>query len=167
VAEYSIRNMHPARCEAALKHLPLKIAETGVQALVIDTIHFYIELVPLRLDIPYVHIWNAHHVDLSGASPACYFTWPYETTAQAQARNAEGVRRIRQILAPVTKSHADEYGLSIDWNDPYATLSKRLSLHKVRENLISRSRTCLRSSTMLVHFMTMKDQRRFHFRGRS
>ena len=57
VAEYSIRNMHPARCEAALKHLPEKIAETGIHALVIDTIHFYVELVPLRLGIPYVHIW--------------------------------------------------------------------------------------------------------------
>ena len=90
VAEYSIRNMHPARCEAALKHLPEKIAETGIHALVIDTIHFYVELVPLCLGIPYVHIWNALHVDLSGASPACYFSWPFETTPQALARNVEG-----------------------------------------------------------------------------
>lgn len=46
VAEYSIREMHPARCEAALKHLPNKIAETGVHALVIDTIHFFVERLP-------------------------------------------------------------------------------------------------------------------------
>jgi hypothetical protein len=127
VVEHSAREMHPGRCKAALEHLPEKLAETGVEALVIDTIHFFVELVPMRLGMPYVHIWNILHLDRSGSSPACFFSWPYETTPEALARNVEGLKKVGGFLAPVlavAKSYAEKNGLQIDWNDPAATLSK-------------------------------------------
>jgi hypothetical protein len=52
-----------------LEQLPEKLAHTGVEALVIDTVHFFAELVPMNMGIPYAHIWNVLHVDRSGASP--------------------------------------------------------------------------------------------------
>jgi MGT family glycosyltransferase len=110
-----------------LEHLPEKLAETGVQALVIDTAHFFVELVPMRLGMPYVHIWNMLPLDRSGSSPACFFGWPYETTPEALARNVEGLKKVGGILAPVlavAKSYAEKNGLRIDWNDPTATVSK-------------------------------------------
>jgi zeaxanthin glucosyltransferase len=127
VAELSLRKLHPGRLKAALEHLPEKLAEAGVEALVIDTIHFFVELVPIRLGMPYVHISNVLHLDPSGSSPACFFSWPYETTPEAVARNVEGLVRIGGFLAPVlavAKSYAEKHGLKIDWNDPTATLSK-------------------------------------------
>ena len=77
VVEHSSREMHPGLCKTALEQLPEKLAETGVEALVIDAVHFFVELVPMRLGIPYVHIWNILHLDRSGSSPACFFNWPY------------------------------------------------------------------------------------------
>jgi zeaxanthin glucosyltransferase len=127
VVEHSAREMHPGRCKAALEHLPEKLVQTGVEALVIDTIHFFVELVPMRLGMPYVHIWNILHLDRSGSSPACFFNWPYETTPEALARNVEGLKKIGGFLAPVlavAKSYAEKNGLQIDWNDPTATVSK-------------------------------------------
>jgi MGT family glycosyltransferase len=127
VVEHSAREIHPDRCKSALEHLPEKLAETGVQGLVIDTAHFFVELVAMRLGIPYVHIWNILHLDRSGSSPACLFPWPYETTPDALARNVEGLKKFGGLLAPVlavAKSYAEKNGLHIDWNDPTATVSK-------------------------------------------
>jgi zeaxanthin glucosyltransferase len=127
VVEHSAREMHPGRCKSALEHLPGKLAETGVQALVIDTAHFFLELVPMRLGMPYVHIWNILHLDRSGSSPACLFPWPYETTPEALARNVDALKKFGGLLAPVltvAKSYAEKNGLQIDWNDPAATVSK-------------------------------------------
>ena len=127
VVEHSAREIHPDRCKSALEHLPEKLAETGVQGLVIDTAHFFVELVAMRLGIPYVHIWNILHLDRSGSSPACLFPWPYEATPDALARNVEGLKKFGGLLAPVlavAKSYAEKNGLHIDWNDPTATVSK-------------------------------------------
>jgi UDP:flavonoid glycosyltransferase YjiC (YdhE family) len=43
--------------QAASQHLPFVLAETGVEALVLDTIHMYLEIVPMSLGIPYAHVW--------------------------------------------------------------------------------------------------------------
>ncbi len=127
VAEFSIREMHPNRLQAALKHLPGVIESAGIQALIIDTIHFYVELIPLRLGIPYIHVWNILHIDLSGESPASFFNWTFEDTTEARTRYSEGARKMMKILSPVrevAQAYASEHHLQIDWSDPYATLSK-------------------------------------------
>ncbi|MCU1319218.1 MAG: glycosyltransferase, family [Edaphobacter sp.] len=127
VVRYSCREISPRLLEVALEHLPEKLAETGVEALVIDTIHTFVELVPMSMGIPYVHIWNILHIDLSGATPACLFSSPHETTPEALARNLEGLKTTGEIFAPivaVAKPYAEKMGLQIDWNDPTATTSK-------------------------------------------
>ena len=73
VVEHSAREIHPGRCKSALEHLPEKIAEAGVEGVIIDTTQHFVELVPMRLGMPYVHIWNILHIDRSASSPACFF----------------------------------------------------------------------------------------------
>src|SRR6266478_571579 len=128
VAEHAARELVPGLIKAALEHLPEKLRETGVEALVIDTVYRFLELVPMRLGMPYVQIWNIVPLDRSGSTPAYYFSWPHETTPEALARNIEGLKSIGKFFAPVlavAKSYAEKNGLEIDWNDPTATVSKQ------------------------------------------
>jgi zeaxanthin glucosyltransferase len=127
VLRHSARQLTPGLCKAAFEHLPAKIIENGIEALVLDKTYFYVELVAMHLNIPYVHIWNVLHVDFSGATPACTFSWPHEATPEAVARNMEGLKVVGEILAPmveIAKPYAAKAGLEIDWNDPGATTSK-------------------------------------------
>src|SRR5262249_16814337 len=75
VTRWSIREGLTGLFTAASKHLPGKLAETGVEALVIDTIHAFLELVPMSLGMPYAQVWNVLHTDLSGETPPCFFSW--------------------------------------------------------------------------------------------
>ena len=45
--------------ESILDSLPATVAETGVEALLIDAGHFYAELGAIQLGIPYIHVANA------------------------------------------------------------------------------------------------------------
>jgi zeaxanthin glucosyltransferase len=127
VLEYSAQRMLPGLVEAGLEHLEEKIVETGVEALVLDTIYFYLEFVPMHLGMPYVHIWNVLPLDLSGVTPPGCFTWPHETSLEALARNVEGAQRFGSLWGPMTaaaKGYAEKVGLKIDWSDPTSTASK-------------------------------------------
>jgi zeaxanthin glucosyltransferase len=57
--------------EVTLNSLPAKLAAAGVDAVVLDTYQFYIELIPMSLGLPYVHVSNALHFDYSGYTPLC------------------------------------------------------------------------------------------------
>jgi zeaxanthin glucosyltransferase len=46
VVRYSFQEMHPLRARITLEQLPEKLVRRGVEALVLDTIHFFAELVP-------------------------------------------------------------------------------------------------------------------------
>ncbi len=127
LAEFAYRNLIPGLNQAAFKHLPGKLADAGIQALVLDTIHSFVELVPMSLGMPYVHVWNVFPVDTTGLTPPCYFNWPQEATPAARARNVDGWRAIASLLPPlwaVAKPFAQENGLNINWEDPAATHSK-------------------------------------------
>jgi MGT family glycosyltransferase len=127
VVRHSTRELLPGFCKAAFDHLPEKIAETGVEALVFDKIYFNLEVVAMSMGIPYVDVWAVLHVDFSGFTPPCLFGWPHETTAEALTRNGGALRVMGEILAPiaeVAKQYAEKTGLQIDWNDPTATTSK-------------------------------------------
>src|SRR3982074_1418856 len=50
--EYAARELTPGLIKAALEHLPEKLRETGVEALVIDTVYRFLELVPMSLGMP-------------------------------------------------------------------------------------------------------------------
>jgi MGT family glycosyltransferase len=124
---WSIRERNVDLFNAASKHLPQKLAETGVDALVIDVIHTFLQLVPMSLGMPYVQVSPSLQLDFSGATPPFFFTWPHETTPEARTRNLEGVKMAREIFAPfvpVAMSYAEKVGLQIDWSDFSATTSK-------------------------------------------
>jgi zeaxanthin glucosyltransferase len=127
VLRHSARELVPGLSKAALQHLPEKIAEAGVEALVLDKVYYYVELVAMHLGIPYVHIWNVLHTDPSGFTPASIFGWRHETTPEALVRNVEGLKMAGEIFAPMAeaaKPYAEKAGLQIDWSNPAATLSK-------------------------------------------
>src|SRR4029077_2201839 len=126
-ARWSIRERNVDLFSAASKHLPQKLSETGVAALVIDVIHTFLELVPIGLGMPYVQVSTGLHIDFSGTTPPLFFSWPHETTPGARTRNLEGVKAAGKIFAPVVPvamSYAKKMGLQVDWNDFTATTSK-------------------------------------------
>src|ERR1700733_13684071 len=55
-----------AQTESMLKSLPAVVHKSGVDALLIDTVQFYVELGAMQLDMPYLHVANAIHFDYSG-----------------------------------------------------------------------------------------------------
>ena len=127
VVRYTLRELTPGLIKAAFEHLPEKIADTGVNALILDTAYRFVELVPMHLRLPYVQIWNILHYDLSGSTPVALYSWPHETTPEALARNVEGLqifREYREALLPIARAYAERNGLKIDWNNPAATASK-------------------------------------------
>ena len=69
VVRHSCMDLNPDLPRVTFDYLAEKLATTGVEAVVIDTIHFFIELVPLSMSIPYVHVWNVLHLDFSGDTP--------------------------------------------------------------------------------------------------
>jgi zeaxanthin glucosyltransferase len=127
VTRWSIREKNTKLFSAASKHLPKTLAETGVEALVIDTICSFFELIPMSLGMPYAHVWNVLHVDLSGATPPCFFSWPHQSTPEAIIRNRDGVKTAGEMFAPflpLARRYAEKMRLDIDWSDPAATKSK-------------------------------------------
>ncbi len=127
VVRYSSQEMHPKRTKITLEQLPERLVRKGVDALVIDTIHFFAELVPMKMGIPYAHIWNVLHIDYSGATPPCLFGWDYEDSSAARDRNVEALKKMGSVFEPiqqVARSWAENQGLQIDWQTPNATISK-------------------------------------------
>jgi zeaxanthin glucosyltransferase len=116
-----------ARTEAMLNSLPATLTAAAVDAVVLDTVLFYTELVPMSLGMPYVHVANALHFDYSGHTPLCCYDWPHETTPAALARNQKGMERFLKMLAPtiaIGRAYAKRVGLDVDWDNPLATISK-------------------------------------------
>jgi MGT family glycosyltransferase len=116
-------NLHltPGLAKAAFEHLPRLIKKIGVEALVMDTLHRFLELIPLSLNIPCVHIWNTLHIDGTGTTPACIYDWPHEDTPEARVRNLEGLKKLGAMAAPtldVAKAYTEKAGLQIDWSNP-------------------------------------------------
>jgi MGT family glycosyltransferase len=125
-------NLHltPRLAKAAFEHLPRLIKEIGVEALVIDTLHRFLELIPMSLNIPCVHIWNTLHIDGTGVTPACIYNWPHQDTPEARARNREGLKKLGGMASPsldLAKAYAQKAGLQIDWANP-ATAVPRLAV---------------------------------------
>ena len=126
VVRHTALELTPPLVRAALEHLPRKIAQTGVDALVIDSV-YRLEIVPMHLRLPYVQIWNVLHFDLSGSTPLTLYSWPHETSPEALARNTRGLQILREIgkkTMPIAQSYAERNGLRIDWSNPAATVSK-------------------------------------------
>ena len=105
--------------EAIFKSLPRMLEKTGVEALVLDPIQFFVELAAMKLRIPYVTVANALYIDFSGYTPAGIFGWPHETTPDALARNLQAVTEaVRFCYNEGTKSYAKELGFKTDLDHP-------------------------------------------------
>jgi zeaxanthin glucosyltransferase len=128
VVQCACQEVLPPFIKATIEHLPEKLAGAGFDLLVIDTIHFFIELVPISMGIPYVHIWNVLDNDFSGVTPPCFFDWPLETDPGAQERNLLALQTIAGSLLPsvlqIAVPQAERLGLNINWHDPSSTTSK-------------------------------------------
>jgi zeaxanthin glucosyltransferase len=127
VLKHQAEEISPKFLEAALKHLPQKLVETGVEALVLDAAHVFLQLAPMSLGIPFIQVWNNLHLDFSGTVPPTIFGWPHETSEEAHTRNVEGVKIMANLFPPivaVAQAYAEEHGLQIDWRDPNGTTSK-------------------------------------------
>lgn len=128
--QYTNSHLTPALAKAAFEHLSQLIKDIGVEALVIDTLHRFLELIPMSLNIPCVHIWNTLHIDGTGVTPACVYNWPHQDTPEALARNLEGLKKLSSIALPsleIAKAYAQKAGLQIDWTNP-ATATPRLAV---------------------------------------
>jgi zeaxanthin glucosyltransferase len=116
-----------AQTETILNSLPDVVQANGIDALVIDTVQLYVELGAMRLDMPYIHVSNALHLDFSGYTPICYYDWPHQTTTSALARNREGVAKRAKMVENLNagiRAYAKSAGLNVDWDNPSGTYSK-------------------------------------------
>jgi zeaxanthin glucosyltransferase len=123
---FTVNSMMKGYTESLYESLPATLSKAGVDGLVLDQYQPYVELIPMHLRMPFVQVSNALHVDYTGQTPFCFVDWPFQTGADALARNMEGVRRARVLLEPVTavaQAYAKEVGLSVDWSNPHSTLS--------------------------------------------
>src|SRR5499426_2097457 len=123
---FTVHAMMQGYTAALFASLPDTLAKAGVEGMVLDQYQPYVELIPMHLRMPFVHVSNALHVDYTGRTPICFVDWPYQPGGEALARNLEGVRRARRLLEPVTataQTYARKVGLSVDWQNPHATLS--------------------------------------------
>jgi zeaxanthin glucosyltransferase len=113
--------------EAAFSDLTQTLRKTRADAVVLDAVQTPLGLVPMRLDMPYVHISNALHLDFSGHTPINTYEWPHDTSPEALVRNKEGVSRYLQLAEPkisVARAYAKRAGLDVDWSDPLVGISK-------------------------------------------
>ena len=120
--------------ESILNSLPATVAKTGVDALLIDSTYFYAELGAIELGMPYIQVSNAMYLDYSGFTPLCFYGWSHEETAQAMARNREGVARFARILERNrvgVERRAERVGLKVDWDDLSSTISPLASITQV------------------------------------
>jgi zeaxanthin glucosyltransferase len=120
-----------AQTETILKSLPAVVQANGIDALVIDTVQFYVELGAMHLGMPYIQVSNALHFDFSGYTPLSVYDWPHQTAPSALARNRDGVAKFAKILESGNegiRAHAESVGLQIDWATPDSTLSPLASI---------------------------------------
>ncbi|HYZ71875.1 MAG TPA: glycosyltransferase [Chthoniobacterales bacterium] len=105
--------------EAIFKSLPGMLERTGVEALVLDPIQFFVELAAMKLRIPYVTVANALYVDFSGYTPPCIVGWPHEIAPEAFARNLGAITgAIKFCYNEGTKAYAKGLGFKTDLDHP-------------------------------------------------
>ena len=129
---WTIRGAGRAFFQAASQHLPRVLAETGVEALVLDTIHMYLEVVPISRGIPYAHVWAILNIDFSGTTLPSVVPGRYENTPEARGRNIEDLQKSDNaffgLVQPLAEGYAERNGLKLDWSNPRATVSRRAAV---------------------------------------
>ncbi|MEO8736952.1 MAG: nucleotide disphospho-sugar-binding domain-containing protein [Edaphobacter sp.] len=128
VTRWTIEGAGRALFQVASQHLPRVLAETGVDALVMDTIHMYLEVVPMSLGIPYAHVWAILNIDFSGATLPSVIPGRYDAAPEAHARNIADLEKTDNaffgIVQVLGEEYAERVGLKLDWSNPRATVSR-------------------------------------------
>ena len=89
---FTVNSMMKGYTASLFESLPDTLSKAGVNGIVLDQYQPYVELIPMHLRMPFVHVSNALHVDYTGRTPVCFMDWQNEAGADAIARNIEGVR---------------------------------------------------------------------------
>ena len=103
------------------------IFETKVDCLVLDALWRNLDLVALKMGVPYVHLSAALHPDMTGRAPYFIYDWPYDPSPEGIARNVRGLEDFLPVVEPcirVAHDYVKRVGLRIDLQDPYAPFSK-------------------------------------------
>ena len=103
------------------------ILETKVDCLVLDALWRNLDLVAMKMGVPYVHLSAALHPDMTGRAPYFIYDWPYDPSPEGIARNVRGLEEFLPVVEPcirVANDYVKKVGLSIDLQDPYAPFSK-------------------------------------------
>ncbi|WP_213807715.1 nucleotide disphospho-sugar-binding domain-containing protein [Granulicella sp. dw_53] len=111
--------------------LPKVLAQHKVDAVLLDEVNNPLGLVPMSLGMPYATVSNALPFDFTGLTPVCTFSASHDPSSEGLVRNRQFLQRMKPIFAPreaVGREYAQRMGLDIDWDDPFATISKRLWL---------------------------------------
>ena len=127
VLEYALTEIHVRFLDAALKHLPGAVGQSGVEALIIDPIFLFGELVPMSLHLPYIQVCPILPIDPTPTTPPSAFSWAFQASPEARERNLKGLQQIGSYIAaaaPIAAAYAAKTGLKIDLHDPGATASK-------------------------------------------
>jgi zeaxanthin glucosyltransferase len=127
VLRFTMARLVPPLCTAAFAELPSLLCRDGIEAVVVDIAFAFVEVVPMALDIPFVHIWNIMHSHPTGLMPSPFVPGVFDTTSEAQARNLAGMQFFADTvlpLIPMVSDFAKRFGISIDWSVPEATTSK-------------------------------------------
>jgi zeaxanthin glucosyltransferase len=117
---------------------PRLIDESKVEALVLDSLGQNLDMVAMHLDVPYVHVACALHMDFTGNTPFGTYDWPYEDSAEARLRNLEGLQKLAPFLAPcvaVAREYVERVGLNIDLNNPCASYSRLAQITQIPQEL--------------------------------
>jgi zeaxanthin glucosyltransferase len=124
---WTIEGPGRAMFQVASQHLPRLIAGMGVEALVIDTIHMYIEVVALSMGIPYAHVWSILNIDFSGSTLSVGSPGINHDTPEGRAYNLEVLKKSDNAFFGIVQDLAQEYaervGLKLDWSNPRETIS--------------------------------------------
>jgi zeaxanthin glucosyltransferase len=105
--------------EVIFKSLPKMVESTGIEALILDPIQFFVELAAMKLRIPYINVATAFYLDYFGYVPLCAYGWPHETTHGALVRNREGIVKFARLTYNErTEAYAKEAGLKTDLDHP-------------------------------------------------
>ena len=127
ILDYFGKTICPQLLDAALKELPALLSKHGIDALVVDTDFFYVQLAAMSVHVPFVQVFLALHLDPTGTTPPLVFSWPYETTPEAFAKNKRGLQQLEELHAPsekIGRAFTERVQLSLDWTDPNAVVSK-------------------------------------------
>ena len=105
--------------EVIFKSLPKMVKSTGIEALILDPIQFFVELAAMKLRIPYINVATAFYLDYFGYVPLCAYDWPYETTPEALVRNREGIVKFARLTYNErTAAYAREVGVRSNLDHP-------------------------------------------------